>query len=167
MASFHPKKEIDKYNKMVEDRGYSYFSKESEKDYYNRYNHNKSYADVHKESDIDEQLFMNKVRNISQPQHLEARDRYKNEFDCDPTKVKQHFRQKLYDKYGFGKFPMKNDAYEKRVLTPEKIISTPQASAELETFKQLMKAKWKAVGYDGDDKVIADFKNYTIDLCLK
>lgn len=139
--------EIKMFNKVVEDRGYDFFSQESMADWMKNYG-SISEKDIFDKAEEDTKRFLYAVQTAMHPEHEQNRLVFASSFGGDEAKVKTFFYENRKEEMGRKFRPMKDFAYEGRTLTYR--AATPHEAFEYKTFTDLMRAKWAAVGYYAD-----------------
>lgn len=155
---------IDAYNRKTTERGHAYHSDAAINLYKEEHaGCEKDRSVVRANADKAADSFLNEARDPKLPGHAASRSRYLNEFDGNEDAVRKHYRDMHEDAHGLNNPHFRNSAYENGVLNSMKPAKTSSLddAANYKAFCSLMKAKWDAEGYDGDEAVISDFtRNY-------
>jgi len=102
------------------------------------------------------EAFMGKVLNHNHPDHASALSAFKDKYNSDRDNVEKDMNQKAIDLTGAIRNPLKNTAYENKVLSMHTIV-TPEDQGFKNKFTDYIRAKWDAVGYTNDLDFIKDF----------
>lgn len=154
-------KRLANYEKIVTDRGYNFFSKESYKDYEEKYG-NRSYGDIHNEIEAEVDYNLKIINDGVHPLHTSVYNEFKNRHGGGIEKMRDMVKNKHYEKNGKLKEQnprFQNKSYEDKVLRVPANATIEQCNA-YNLLNRLMKAKWRAVGYSLDEEEIREFKNH-------
>lgn len=157
---YSPADQIDKYNKIVQDRGYDFFSSQAKEEHKKKYG-DKTHAEVKAAAKQSYDDFMAACNDINHRNHAKAYNTLTTKFGSDPDAAFESFHNDEKEKTGklFEQLPYKDAGYEKRTLVqqkPEKITNGIE-TRQFETLRSLLSSKWAAVGYAGDDAVINEY----------
>src|SRR6185369_10615432 len=108
-----PASEIEKFNDVVEKRGYGYFDKGSVENWKDVFGKN-DYADILKMAETDATNLLLSAQNPADPQHDQSRLLFQRLGSNE--EVKKYFLQKEMDANGFSERPFKDLSYEARIL---------------------------------------------------
>jgi len=162
---YNPADEIAKYNKIVQDRGYDFFSSQAMAAHKEKYG-DKATGDIVSEAREKHAAFQEACNNINHRDHAEAHDTLMTKFGGDQKAALEDFKNEELRKNGRlpEQYPIRNTNYEKKTLDGQK----PAKNASMEeqrqwaTLRSILEAKWKAVGYEADGREILRFNtDYT------
>ena len=100
--------------------------------------------------------FLDKVRNFKHPDHDAALKKYQQQYDMSPENVEKACIDRMCNLLGAAPYEMKNPMYENKVFSKHR-ISNADDQGFMNKYKDLMTAKWDAVGYAGDEDITNEF----------
>jgi|GEM_PF-4031967 len=100
--------------------------------------------------------FMSKVTDPTHPDHGDALTAYSDKYNGKREAVEKEYINKAVKLMDAPAQYLPNQAYENNVFSSFQ-IRTPEDQAFLNKFKDYMKTKWAAQGYDGDADFFKDF----------
>ena len=100
--------------------------------------------------------FLDKVRNFKHPDHEATLKKYQTQYDMSPEKVEKACIDRMCNLLGAAPYEMKNTAYENKLFSVHR-IRTADDQGFMSKYIDLMKAKWDAVGYAGDEDITNEF----------
>src|SRR5579872_5291211 len=130
---YSPAAEIDRYNKIVEERGYEFFSPQSVKAHQEKYGNkpvNEIYSDARKKFDD----FMAACSDINHRNHAECHDTLMRKYGGSEDDALKDFQNQELEKNGqlFGQYPRRDANYEKKEIDLQK----PAKIASMEEHRQ-------------------------------
>jgi hypothetical protein len=156
-----PVKEMKKFKNVTEKRGYGFFDPESVRDWQDTYSHITN-SHLKALSDNESKQFMHSIQNPSHPNHEQNRLAFVSGFNSSEDEVRKHFQKENNSLFGRDVTPLRDTSYESRMLNCGP-ISTTHAAWEHKTLCDLLKSKWNALGYVGDNEYKQKFLD---DYCL-
>lgn len=100
--------------------------------------------------------FMSKVFNHNHPDHVSALSAYQDKFGGDRANVEKDFADKSVKLMGAKRLEKQNTSYENGLFSMYR-INNEQDQAYMSKFKDYLRNKHAAVGYEGDADYINQF----------
>jgi hypothetical protein len=148
-----PQKEIAKWNKITEDRGFGYHTAKNLDAWQKAYG-GLTNGQVNEIIDKNTSDYMNAIRDPKHPDHATNRAEFKEKYGQDEKNVRDAYKAAAESITGrsFGCMPLKDSSYESRVLGKGHFVLTNKNEVmEHGLLTDLMKAKWNAIGYQAPD----------------
>jgi len=147
----------EKHKKIIEQRdGEKHFDQVMAKEKQEPGIHNKEHWAAVKIGQTNADNFMSKVTDHTNPDHGDALTAYRDKYNGSRENVEKDHINKAVKLMNAPARYLPNQAYENNVLSAFQ-IRTPEDQAFFNKFKDYMKTKWDAVGYEGDADFFKDF----------